>query len=245
MFTVLSVSSIGQNSQHRWPARARLLALSIAAFAALSHAVDTKAAGRSPEANDVGFPPRVYGEFKPSPLLEKQRKQLYLFVMQIFQRPLPGLEHGSNWVKRRDIMRRFGTAHRISEREFLTRDPYDPPYVETAFEFDGIRIIAHSPRIADGTKADLLQVSKVDVTSSVIQLKYGIRVGQPLMRFVQLFGEVEEGHLTPEKATYSDVAYYACGERKDITCVVAYELELVLDQEQRVRKVALWIGGDL
>src|SRR3990172_2524083 len=28
-------------------------------------------------------------------------KRLYLFVMQVFQRPLPGLKHGGDWVKHR------------------------------------------------------------------------------------------------------------------------------------------------
>jgi len=143
-------------------------------------------------------------------------------------------------------MSRFGTPHRVSHRpcQDSDPDPSDPPCVETTFEFNGVKIVADASHPADGSR-ELLRVHTVEVTTAAIELKYGLRVGQPLAKFIELFGESRDGALTAEMAGYDDVAYFACGENKDITCAVSFGLGLTLDQKQRVRKVATSTGGRL
>jgi len=159
-----------------------------------------------------------------------QKRALEDFALSIFAPELPGYGTEAHSVSRRDLLARFGRPTAAASRERAPHDPTDPTEIVTQWEFPGLRITT----IASQPRPDVFQIERGEVFDAKVALRQGLRIGQPLALWVRKLGLPT---CSNGRWAYSGEHYFACGAKKDISCVATYQVDLVLDPARKVERI--------
>lgn len=94
---------------------------------------------------------------------------------------------------------------------------------------------------ASKPKPNVLWMERIEIFDAKIALQFGLRVGQPLDRWVRLFGPPGFSKEKP-CAAYHGEYYFSCGPEKDMPCVATYSVDVLLDNSKRVQRISFSSG---
>jgi hypothetical protein len=166
---------------------------------------------------------------------EEQKQRLLKFAVGIFSPEVPG-DYSSS-VPRNVLIKRFGQPASTSSTERLAYDPGDPMEIVTNWEYRGFKITT----VASKPKPDELSIEKGEIFGEEVSLLYGVRVGQPIDRWVQQFGRPKCGESQGANAKEYHLNYEPDEENFipcDVgSCLVNYSIGLILDVSGKVKRM--------
>ena len=160
----------------------------------------------------------------------QQQHRLENFSLGIFSPALPGYGPQDSKFTRSDLIKRFGQPLSTRSKERRPYNPYDPMEILTSWEYQGFRIVT----VASKPSPEVFWLEEGEVFDAKISLRYGVRVGQSINRWVQQFGRPNCSQRHP---VYDGQYYFACGRDLDFSCVATYQIELFLDGSGKVQRM--------
>jgi hypothetical protein len=165
----------------------------------------------------------------------KQRSRADDFGLRIFSPELPGYGPTYFTFTRSNLLKRFGQPLRTKSRERLAYDPGDPMEILTTWEYRGFRITTRASK----PKPDEVQLEEGEIFGANISLRYGVRIGQTIDRWVRQFGQpnCSERHLANEEEFHLvyESDYSPCG--RNTTCDGPYQVDMFLDGSGKVKSI--------
>jgi hypothetical protein len=172
----------------------------------------------------------------------EEKHRLETFALEIFSPKLPGYGPGySSAIPRNVLIKRFGQPLSTKSIERNAYDPGDPMEIVTTWEYPGFRITT----IASKPKPDMLGIEWGQIFGANVSLRYGVRIGQPIDRWVKQFGQPKcsEGHSANEKEIH--LVYEQEGELfipsiedKSMSLLETYQIDLFLDGSGKVKRLS-------
>ena len=150
----------------------------------------------------------------------EQQRRLDDFGLSIFSPALPGYGRQDSKFTRSDLIKRFGQPLSTRSKERSPHDPTDPTEIVTTWEYRGFRITT----VASKPKPELFWLDEGEIFDAKVSLRYGVRVGQSIHRWVKQFGRpncnqgvprLSQRHLVYDRQYYSaQIELYLDGSGK-------------------------------
>ncbi len=172
---------------------------------------------------------------------DEQRRHLDLLAYEIFDPPVPGLEYGYFRVESQNLFKQLGTPKTTSATLYPYRDPGpDAPrdMERLMWEFPGMvmEVIAYPPSAR--RNPEKIAISRVEISDERYVLQNGLKVNQPASVFISRLGSPNYREKNRMK--------YVVEDHKELKPAVyevsAYEIEMILDENNVVRKIT-WTWG--
>ncbi len=168
---------------------------------------------------------------------ETKKRSLDTFGFEIFNRKLAGHNDGYHRVRVAEIVKKFGEPMKTNS---VLRDHPDPSpdgplqYEELVWYYDGLVIQMKSPIISSKSQAaHEVWIERVVISSSIYALANGLRIGQPISKFVDTLGD-------PTRRSSFGIEYDIDNEvevRPNFVEVTPYQIAIKVDRDDNVREV--------
>jgi hypothetical protein len=154
----------------------------------------------------------------------EQQRRLDEFGLSIFSPALPGYRRQDSRFTRSDLIKRFGQPLSTRSKERLPYDPTDPMEIVTTWEYRGFRITT----VASKPNPEVFWLDEGEIFDARVSLRYGVRVGQSIHRWVKQFGRPNCSEGVPQhgqRHLFYDSQYYSA------------QIELYLDPSGKVQRM--------
>ncbi len=168
----------------------------------------------------------------------EQRQRLDLLAYEIFDPPVPDFRYGYFRVESQNLFKQLGTPKTTSATLYPHRDPGPgaPRYIERLmWEFPGMvmEVIAYPPSAR--RNPEKVAISRVEISDERYVLQNGLKVNQPASVFISRLGNPNHREKNRMK--------YVVEDHKELKPAVyevsAYQIEMILDENNVVRKI-IW-----
>jgi len=161
---------------------------------------------------------------------EQQQRRLESFALGIFDPELPGYGLPDFRFSRADLIKRFGEPRSAKSKDRFSYDPIDRTEIVTTWEYPGLTITT----VARRSTPDELELTEGEIVDATVPLRHGLRVGQPIERWVEQLGRPNCYH---RHVIYEGEYYFECGEGNSYSCIATYQADLFVDNSGRVQRV--------